>query len=402
MPKRLVVCLDGTWNRADDHDRSSNVVALMRAVAPQDGEGVPQVVHYGKGVGTGGGVDRLLGGLTGSGLEANLKAAYIFLGNNFEPGDEVYIFGFSRGAYTARSLAGFISACGLLGRWNLGKLPQAWAWYRDPKGRPADAKQRLGSADIDIACVGVWDTVGSLGIPLRWWNPFHAVRRRHQFHNTELSGRVRRAFHAVAADERRGPFPPTLWQKRKGEPLPEGQVVEQVWFAGAHSDVGGGYGRSDQQGNAIPCLSPLALRWMVARVQATTRLAFRPDWEALTAAGDPLAPQHESRTGLYLLSRVLPYQRVIGGQDGWTRRFLPSRNRPARGNEFIGEAIHPSLLARVGQPVETVRSRGRRRAPYGPENVKAAQGKVPVAQEAGKAVAAPLIGRARRAGKGLP
>src|SRR5688572_30909999 len=100
--RRLVVCLDGTWKSADDKG-ASNVVRLMRAVAPEGGDGADQVVFYDKGVGTGGFVDRLTGGAFGSGLEANVKDAYIFLGNNWQEGDEIYLFGFSRGAFTARS-----------------------------------------------------------------------------------------------------------------------------------------------------------------------------------------------------------------------------------------------------------------------------------------------------------
>lgn len=400
MGKRLILCLDGTWGRADGA-RHTNVVSIMRAIAPVGADGKQQVIFYDKGVGTGGRIDRLAGGLTGSGLGANVRDAYIFLGNNYEKGDEIFVFGFSRGAFTARSLVGFISSCGLLGRHSLNRLPEAWASYRArrprrPAGTSADAwrKQQeerrraimaeLGARDVRVACIGVWDTVGALGVPLRWFNPFAFLKRRHAFHDTGLSPIVELALHAVAIDEKRGAFGPTLWQKRKDDPLPEGQRVEQVWFAGVHSDVGGGYEDAP--------LAAVSLKWMVSRAEQAgltfrtpaqvrqDQLSQRPVGGA-AAVGvasttvEPLARQHESRSPLYFVSRLLPYQRIIGGHGAWTRRFLPSRNVPAKGCEFVGQAIHASVLARWDQDILD----GRRRHRYRPASVAAAKDHVPVA-----------------------
>lgn len=370
--KRLIVCLDGTWNSADRKGYASNVVKLMRTLAHRDEAGVDQVVFYDKGVGTGDWFDRLMGGLTGSGLDANVKDGYVFLGNNYEEGDEIYLFGFSRGAYTARSLAGFIGASGLLNRFRMGNLEDAWKLYCTKENqRPKDAKAKLGGRDVRIQAIGVWDTVGSLGVPLRWFNPFNFLKRRHEFHDTSLRAHVDCALHAIAVDEKRGPFAPTLWQKETRENLPEGQVVEQVWFPGTHGDVGGGLGEWG--------LSDLALEWMIRRLARHTRLVFRDDWPSIVK-GNPAGVMHESRTAIYAVSRILPYERVIGGQDGWTRRFLPSRNEPDPKHEFVNEMIHPSVLQRRGKPAPVKDGRRKVNEIYHPPNIEAAVGRVSIAQ----------------------
>lgn len=376
--KRLIVCLDGTWNRADDPKHSTNVVAMMRAIAPGDQDGVEQVLFYDKGVGTGGFADRLRGGMSGKGLDTNVRDAYIFLGNNYVPGDEIYVFGFSRGAFTARSLVGMLHVSGLLNRWTLGRLPEAWAHYRRNPAQDDDRSERIG-AEVRVKCLGVWDTVGSLGLPLRWVRLAHWYNRRFAYHHTDLGPHVENAFHALAIDEARGQFAPILWTRRANAGQPDGQVVEQVWFTGAHSDVGGGYGRSDAT-DGEGSLSPVSLRWMIERVQATTGLVFHDDWSQITARADPLAPMHESRSWLYATSWFLPHQRVIGGQDGWTRRWAPSRTVTPEGHESINEAIHRSVLDRCGQQVETIRKSRRRKAMYRPPSVQAAEPYVPVAE----------------------
>ncbi|MDF3010573.1 MAG: hypothetical protein K0S03_1369, partial [Burkholderiales bacterium] len=220
--KRLILCCDGTWNSADQERNGTpcptNVVKLGYRVAKRDGD-IPQLIYYDQGVGTGNTLDRASGGAFGDGLEENIHDAYRFLVANYEPGDELYLFGFSRGAFTVRSIGGMIRKCGIL-------------------ERPMQFRKScslIHEEPIPIRMIGVWDTVGSLGIPLRGlrW----LTRREHQFHDTELSGSVQVACHALAIDERRAPFAPTLWDYK---PKP-GQQVEQVWFCGAHSDVGGGY-----------------------------------------------------------------------------------------------------------------------------------------------------------------
>jgi uncharacterized protein (DUF2235 family) len=323
--KRLVVCFDGTWNTADNGGSPTNVVRLARLINPVDHKGVVQTVLYDAGVGTGNFVDRIAGGALGNGLERRVKAGYLFLAQNYEKDDEIYIYGFSRGAFTARSLAGFISASrGLLYRQDLHKLEAAWHYYRTPpKTRNSflihNEIERHVRTEAKITCLGVWDTVGSLGIPSDLFNT--ANRARYAFHDTQLSPLIAHAFQALAIDEKRGPFEAAVWEK-PAKPIPK-QIVEQVWFAGVHADIGGSYESSE--------LSDLALRWMIARTIAHTGLEFDelemryflPEkfYQNKKTRGAAIkrieekwkGPLHES-LGRYWLSRLSPRIRIMGGQ----------------------------------------------------------------------------------------
>src|ERR1700712_3279886 len=138
MTKRLIVCFDGTWNAADSGGAETNVVKLGRAIRGNGQDGALQIVLYLRGVGTGGLSDRVIGGAFGEGVESNLRSGYMFLAQNYMPGDEIFLFGFSRGAFTARSLSGFIGASGLLKRDCLDEIALAWDYYRtDPSQRGA-------------------------------------------------------------------------------------------------------------------------------------------------------------------------------------------------------------------------------------------------------------------------
>ena len=333
--KRLILCCDGTWNSADQQKGErltpTNVIKLAYRVAKRDGP-VAQVLYYDQGVGTGNALDRFLGGAFGEGLVDNIHDAYRFLIANYEVGDELFLFGFSRGAYTARSIAGMVRKCGILDRRSVGHYLEALRLYRDDVVHPDDkhaAEFRrqhsiAGEADIPIAFIGVWDTVGALGIPLRGlrW----ITRRDHQFHDAELSRTVRRACHALAIDERRAPFEPSLWAY-----VPkDGQVVEQVWFIGAHSDVGGGYPDVG--------LSDIALEWMIGKAQGAG-LAFGGSLlQANPLRGDPLAPSHDSKRGLYRLTRGL--DRPIG--------VVPDADRSSARAAALDprQSVHPSVLVR--------------------------------------------------------
>jgi hypothetical protein len=178
----------------------------------------------------------------------------------------------------------------------IGRYRDALDLYRD-HAHPDDDGPRAfrraasvnGDAMTPIKMIGVWDTVGALGIPLRGLR--FLTRRDYQFHDTELSGSIEHAYHALAIDERRAPFEPTLWCYKPKE----NQHVEQTWFSGVHSDVGGGYAESE--------LSDIALAWMIERA-ARAGLTF--DAEAVAAMplhGDPRGRLHNSKTGLYLLTR---------------------------------------------------------------------------------------------------
>jgi hypothetical protein len=278
--RKLVVFCDGTWKSADDK-AITNVVKVMDAVLPEDANHNAQILYYGKGVGTANLLDRLFGGVFGDGLGTNVRDAYRFLVQNYLPGDDIYLFGFSRGAYTARSLAGMIRCCGLVRKDQANRISEAYDVYRQrhPDGaeKPAAVKFRADYArEVRIKCIGVWDTVGALGVPvgrvLRMLS-----RKEHGFHDTQLSGRVDYAFHALAIDEKRYTFEPSLWTV-----APQAnQVVEQVWFCGAHSDVGGGY---DETG-----LSDCALGWML---QKAVQAGLAVDPAALAIQGNEAGILH--------------------------------------------------------------------------------------------------------------
>ncbi|NYI92606.1 uncharacterized protein (DUF2235 family) [Amycolatopsis endophytica] len=308
MAKRVVICCDGTWN-TPDQPAPTNVSRVALAIAPADGTGCEQRMYYHAGVGTRPG-ERLWGGAFGFGLSRNVREAYRFLVRTFEPGDELFLFGFSRGAYTARSLAGLVRNCGILRHQHEDRIGEAYALYRSRRDRThprevsAQLFRRSFARETRIRFLGVWDTVGSLGIPLSGMRLVNLINRRWQFHDTELSSSVDAAYQALAIDEQRPPFKPALWHPRPGT---LGQRVEQVWFSGVHSDVGGGY--PDR------ALADISLLWMVERARANG-LAFEPG--AFAAADlDPLGPVHTSRTGFYkLLPRhVRPLGAAPGGRE---------------------------------------------------------------------------------------
>jgi uncharacterized protein (DUF2235 family) len=256
MPKKIIVAFDGTWNLPDqkpeiDGDASTNVVKLHDAILPSQKDGTLQKKIYVAGVGTDW-YDKLEGGAFGVGLSKKIKDGYIALAKQYEEGDQVFIFGFSRGAYSARSLVGLIRNVGLLTKKHIDRIDEAYTLYRtrDSSADTENAKffRQSYSREIQIHFLGVWDTVGALGVPFKsaeWFN-----HKYYEFHDTELSGIVRNAFHAVAIDEHRANYECTLW-----DPIAKpNQVMEQVWFCGAHANVGGGY--------ADNSLSDIPLRWM--------------------------------------------------------------------------------------------------------------------------------------------
>lgn len=257
--KRIVICFDGTWNKpADealppDQQVETNVRRFYEAVSEHGPDGVAQVKWYDEGVGSHW-YDRYLGGAIGAGLDQNIRQGYRYLARTYEDGDEVYILGFSRGAYTARSLVGLIRNCGLLKRrWlNLLNIGIAYGIYRTRDDGPDSLTARLFrerfSKEIRIKFLGVWDTVGALGLPLHLLRNFNL--RFYEFHDTQLSRIVENAAHAVAVDEHRADYDVCLWTPTE---KPQ-QKLEQRWFLGAHSNVGGGY--------AERRLSDLALQWM--------------------------------------------------------------------------------------------------------------------------------------------
>jgi uncharacterized protein (DUF2235 family) len=305
--KRLVLCCDGTWNTPDQRvgevECPTNVVKVSRAVRLKSDDGVHQIVHYQRGVGARPGLDRWTGGAFGHGLETNVQDAYHFVVNNYNEGDEIFLFGFSRGAFTARSIVGFIRNSGLLHREERHRFPEAYELYRRDDVHPDDPEARtfrkMYARDVRVKFLGVWDTVGALGIPIRSLN--WLTRRKYQFHDVQLSRIVDNAYHAVAIDERRRQFKPTLWEAA----FDEKRKVEQVWFAGVHSNVGGGYEDSG--------LADIALEWMLNR--ATEHgLSIDEQYAKLRVKPDPLGELRDSFKGMYRFSKPLA-RRIPSDED---------------------------------------------------------------------------------------
>jgi uncharacterized protein (DUF2235 family) len=289
--KRIAIFADGTWN-SPEQGGATNVLQMARALRPVSGR-AEQVAFYDWGVGT----DRkkMAGGISGVGIDKNIMDCYRFIMHNYDPGDGLYFFGFSRGAYTVRSLAGFIRNCGVLRREHADRVPAAFRLYRQRSAssgpnakRAVKFRRDYAVADITkIEFVGVWDTVGSLGIPVPFWGTLG--EREFLFHDTEPSKIIRHARHAVSIDENREDFEPTLWSDKPDLDL------QQVWFAGVHSDVGGGY---QERG-----LSDCACQWMI-REAGKFGLRFELHLTAAVAP-DPEDRQHNERKGIYRARKAL-------------------------------------------------------------------------------------------------
>jgi uncharacterized protein (DUF2235 family) len=356
MSKRIVIACDGTWNRPDqvhgDEVTPSNVTKIALAVADSDGE-TEQRVFYERGVGTGGVLDRIGGGAVGIGLSHNVLAAYRFLAQHYVPGDDLYFFGFSRGAFTARSLAGLIGNCGILRPEHIDAIDDAFALYRSraESTRPSSNEARLFRRTYayreepresehpyvedrtPIRFLGVWDTVGALGIPIPAPVPKKAreyLSRRWSFHDVQLGSHVWHAAHAMAIDERRRPFEPTPFERQAD--APPAQTIEQAWFAGVHSDVGGGY--------PDPRLADITLLWMANRAEVH-QLAFKPGWFQRTASPnnerretgedvrpDALGKKHNSMSLLYRAMKPLD-RRLEGAPDSMVASSARLRLRTA-------------------------------------------------------------------------
>lgn len=332
MPKKLIVCADGTWNTESQCDEGypcpTNVVKVARALLPTKKDGAQQLIHYERGVGSDFGI-RVRGGGLGRGIFRNVVDCYRFLTHNYEPGDELCFFGFSRGAYTARSLSGLVRNSGILRRGHEAHEDDAIDLYRDysrdtaPDGEKSVRFREAHSHNADILFLGVWDTVGALGIP-GLDGRFRILRGLDwQFHDVALSTRVKHAFHALAIHEHRLEFEPTLWERQPQAPAD--QVLEQVWFSGVHADVGGGYKEAG--------LSDVALQWMVRKAEQHAGLEF--DHNAfINFDPDPLAKGHDSFGTFY---------RVIS----WLRRHPGGKLREFGASQFrTNEDIHESVLKR--------------------------------------------------------
>jgi uncharacterized protein (DUF2235 family) len=403
MARKLVVCCDGTWNTPRTNTNIFRTYHFLRErlglpaeVTQKDGvttcggrvgDGSEVLLFYDQGVGTDW-FSRLVGGAAGIGLSDNVRDAYHFLAHNYVPGSEIYIFGFSRGAYTARSLCGFVKAAGLLQR---PSMKDVWRAYMDtyataprivakPRGwtpdrirswlveKAGDAVGRLGDdvtnlprhAGVKIRFIGVYDTVGALGVPIT--GPVDVNEPIVGFHDTTLGDLVEHAVQALAVDEKRGPYVPTLWTQAANAAALAGQSVLQVWFPGVHSDIGGGYGNKG--------IGDITLDFMM-RQAARRGLLLDPGQPTPALNLQPLPAQHESynKTWQELCDKLKLVPQGV-------RSIGPTMAGPdGRPLTVAGEVrLHPSLVGRFGKRCTTILDEGKHQQQEGdylPANVKA-------------------------------
>lgn len=320
--QRLIVLFDGTWNDSEDR---TNVYRLARQIQDYDGE-KRQRFFYDPGVGTSK-WSRFRGGAFGYGLSENLIQGYEWLSRNYREEDEIWIFGFSRGAYTARSLVGLIRKCGLLHITSPTLLEKAESIYRDklhPDSPIYEDFRKAYSRNVKIHFIGVWDTVGALGIP---GTTLLSERGKYSWHDTELSGIVERAYHALALDEFRAAYDVSLWAQPGGQKKTSQIEVEQRWFIGAHADVGGGY--EDK------ALSEISLNWMQTRAtDAGLKMdLIEPTEEAWNT--DPKPSFHDFLFGWYA-----KYRKILSKGDGkFYRKFATGPKGHPAVNVTVDESV---------------------------------------------------------------
>ena len=334
--QRLIVCCDGSW-RDLDSVYPSNVIKLAQSITEKDAGGIRQVVFYGEGIGSN--TKSRISGVLGLGVDDHIMDAYKFLAMNYHPGDEIYLFGFSRGAYTARSIAGMIYCSGLVDREHMRNIPEAFELYRDSDTKPGSKKatqfRQTHGERAPVEVLGCWDTVGALGIPFQipGTEMDDEFNQRFAFHDTCVNPSVKLALHAKAIDEHRSVFEVTPMHPCKGS----GQIVEEVWFPGDHSCIGGG---------KVPKapLSNRCLLWMIERMEAHR---VQLSWD-LNRVEDGVSCDHtidfdNQIKGMYKLagSKLRPIDGVFDQLDQSVKRRW--RDRPDYRPENLGERFRSAL-----------------------------------------------------------
>jgi hypothetical protein len=345
-------------------------------------DGIPQVVHYQAGVGSiGGPLSRVFGGAVGAGLKENVLEAYSYLAINYKAGDEIFLLGFSRGAYTARSVGGMIGDLGLLTKEGLPYFPEIFEDYQHrhdsryvpkfvdvpfPDKPPFDDPRYLEELErreftvrgIPIKAIGVWDTVGSLGVPrVPFLENLGLQSRRMRgfsFWDTQLYEGIENAFQALALDERRAPFAPALWEKGSRNTRTN---LKQVWFPGVHSNIGGGYDDQD--------ISNITLAWMMSRLEPF--IDFRHDYiQSVYASNRAYYKRTDQKTRWWSFGEI--YNSMTGvfalagtkiRTPGNYYRVDPTTGRPT--NKLLkntNEYIHASARSRTGLGGPGIQDRG--------------------------------------------
>ncbi len=323
MPKNIVILFDGTSNEITAN--RTNILRLYGCL-----EKTPkQVVFYDPGVGTFGAessfrfvrkATEIWGLATGAGLGRNVLEAYRFLLDTYEKGDRIYIFGFSRGAYTARVLAGFLHSLGLINHTQLNLLHYAFRTYKGIGGKGTSAiteddpafegmrhyRRALRPTPVPIAGLGLFDTVASVIEVIR----LVPRLRAHAF--THQNPSVAACRHAVALHERRVMFRPQLWPEDQPVASEDGETpqdAKEVWFSGVHGDVGGGYPEADS------ALAKVPLHWMIEETRAwglrynndvIEQIVLGTNPEKTYVAPDPSSEPQNSMGQIWPLLEFLP------------------------------------------------------------------------------------------------
>ena len=315
-PKNIIVCCDGTANRFTQEGNNTNVVRFFCLLDQSEPE--RQIAYYDPGVGI-----LTLGPFatvydyfdraTGYGIDKNIKDAYQYLMNSYEEGDRIFLIGFSRGAYTVRTLSGLLNRCGLLHKRNLNLIDDAYYYYIRQGDTPQEIELSEETAkkfksnfsrDVEIYCIGVWDTVKAV---------LAGSVRGELFHDRRLSSNVKFGYQALAIDEHRTMFDPELWDWR----VNLGQEITQVWFAGVHADIGGSYPEDG--------LANISLNWMIAQI-SQHGIYFKSEVPDKLPIPDPCAVMHDE------------YKVGVWSMLGSKRRVIPE-----------GALIHDSVAQRINR-----------------------------------------------------
>ncbi|GHB42019.1 hypothetical protein GCM10007094_34030 [Pseudovibrio japonicus] len=332
MTKNIVVFSDGTGQEGGEGP-DTNIYKLFKICENRTKR---QVLFYDRGLGTTAHCSRFvrfLANITGFGISKNLKECYQFIFDNYQAKDKIFLFGFSRGATTVRSLAGFIEMFGILPKSRPELIAKAYRIYQisDPERRKIKAREfreKHHNMWVEIEFLGVWDTVAALGLP---WKPLSAAVNKipgfkHEFHDLTLPPSVKNAYHALSIDDEREVFHPVLWN----EATAPNQIMQQTWFAGVHTDVGGGY--------ADARLSDITFKWMLKHAERSGLRIHGGSRKVLSAklTPDEAGTIHNPREGIF------EYIYKVKQRD-WPQQ---DENERARGQPHV----HASVFERVNNP----------------------------------------------------
>ncbi|TNF40820.1 MAG: DUF2235 domain-containing protein [Bacteroidetes bacterium] len=335
MGRNIVVFSDGTGQKGGVGS-NTNVYKLFNMVEDRTSR---QIAFYDPGLGTD--WRKITGMISGRGFSKNILDCYRFIFENFEADDQIYLFGFSRGAATVRSLSGFIHLFGVLPKSRADLIPQAFDIYRIKNKQKREQKaaafiEKHHTMWCKIKFLGVWDTVAALGLPVKWLSAVFDLFFPHKFHSFDLSESVEFARHALSIDEERKSFLPVIWNPLQNDTE---EKMKQVWFAGVHTDVGGGYAEDD--------LSNISLKWMIQEAKDKNLLIYEksPLWQKLLAAKpDVNGMMHNEQKkfpGTWMAKQKRSWNKITHGEPVIHESVL---NRTKNSNNEDNPAYLPWIL----------------------------------------------------------